>query len=160
MDWKIRRPEAEDYEAVRELMALDFEFHRAARPDYFREQSEYARADFDALRAREMSIAWVAEADGRAVALCFGSIFDTQANDFCRARKIAMIEDLVTLPSHRGRGMACALLETAREQAVRAGAQAMELCVWGFNDRAARLYADVGFELQYARMEMKLRKDG
>lgn len=159
MDWTIRRAAAEDYEAVRELMALDFEFHRDARPDYFQARSEYARADFDALCAQEASIAWVAEAGGRAVALCFGRIFATEENDFCRARRIAMIEDLVTLPAHRGRGMARALIETAREQAARAGAQAVELCVWGFNERAARLYAGMGFALQYARMEMKLRRD-
>lgn len=153
---KLRGAVGADYEAVRALMALDFAHHRDARPDYFNDCADYSRADFDEHLGLSRPIAWVAELDGAVIGLCFGRIEATRGSAFCRSRRVAFIEDLVVRPECRGRGVATALLERACAQAREAGAQAVELCVWGFNEGAQRLYRKMGFQTQYVRMELGL----
>ena len=49
------------------------------------------------------------------------------------------------------------LLAEVRKRAVDAGAVSMELCVWGFNEKALRFYEKAGMKVQYYRMEEDLR---
>lgn len=157
-NWVIRGAVPEDFEAVRVLENLDFSAHAQARPDYFREgQVLYSRQEYEALLAHPCPIALVAEEAGAVAGLCFGFVTDHPGDAFCKPRRFALIQGLVTLPEYRGRGIATALLARAREQAVQAGAVSLELCAWAFNERALRLYEKAGLKVQYYRMEMDLR---
>lgn len=157
-NWVIRGAVPEDFEAVQALENLDFSAHAQARPDYFREgQVLYSRQEYEALLAHPCPIALVAEEAGAVAGLCFGFVTDHPGDAFCKPRRFALIQDLVTLPEYRGRGIATALLARAREQAVQAGAVSLELCAWAFNERALRLYEKAGLKVQYYRMEMDLR---
>lgn len=120
----IRRAAEEDYESVRVLEELEFQMHRAARPDYFKEAAEtYGRGEFLGLLSMPCPIAWLAEWSGQVVALCLGKIGRSTESEICKSRKVASVEDLVTLPEFRGRGIGTALLERAREQAREEGAE-------------------------------------
>ena len=153
----VRRAEPEDYAAVRALNAMDFRHHQQARPDCFRADGvDYRQEQFTRLLAHPAPIAWVAEAEGRVVSLCLGTVKLVEGTALRRPRRVAVVEDLATLPEFRGRGIASALLERARRQAAELGAEALELCVWGFNQNARRLYEDFGMTVQYTRMELKL----
>lgn len=153
----IRRAEPGDYEAVRALNEMDFRFHQSARPDYFRaEWNGYGREEFARLLAHPAPIAWVAEVEGRVAALCLGTVGEAEGTGIRRPRRVAVVEDLATLPEYRGRGIASALLERARQQGTELGAETLELCVWGFNRDAQRLYEHLGLTVQYTRMELKL----
>ena len=157
-NWVIRGAAPEDFEGVRALEELDFSFHAQARPDYFRElQCSYTREEFEILLAHPCPIALVAVEKETIAGLCFGTLEDSPGNSVCRPRRFALIQDLVTLPEYRGRGIATAPLARAREQAVQAGAVSLELCAWAFNERALRLYEKAGLKVQYYRMEMDLR---
>lgn len=154
----IRRAEETDFPAVQRLEELEFQLHRQARPDYFKTLEEsYTRQEFQELLALPCPIAWVAEWEGQVAGLCFGKIDWTPENEVCRPRKVAFIQDLATLPDHRGRGIGTALLRRAREQAVAEGAESLELTVWDFNERAVALYERMGLGMQYHRMEERLR---
>ena len=153
----IRRARREDYQAVYTLEKLEFDMHRQARPDYFKAQAEsYSQEEFEQLLAQPCPIAWLAVCEEKIIGLCFGRIAASAENSFCRSRKVAFIEDLVTLPEWRGQGVATALLKRARGQALAEGAQALELCVWSFNRSAMRLYERLGMRVQYYRMEESL----
>ena len=153
----IRRAAEEDYESVRVLEELEFQMHRAARPDYFKEAAEtYGRGEFLGLLSMPCPIAWLAEWSGQVVALCLGKIGRSTDSEICKSRKVASVEDLVTLPEFRGRGIGTALLERAREQAREEGAESLELHVWDFNHSAIRLYKRAGMRVQYYRMEEPL----
>lgn len=153
----IRRAEAGDYEQVRHLEELEFEVHRRARPDYFKAQEEgYTRREFEEQLSLPCPVAWLAVQDGRVAGLCFGKIADTPGNQVCKSRRVAFVEDLVTLPEYRGQGIATALLARVREQAAEEGAKALELCVWNFNQGALQLYERLGMQVQYYRMEERI----
>lgn len=119
---------------------LEFGLHRQTRPDYFKELSEsYSKAEFKEPLALPCPIAWLAVLDGQVVGLCFGKVELTPENLVCKPRRVAFIQDLVTLPEYRGRGIATALMAQAREQAMAEQAESVELCVWNFNDGATSL---------------------
>lgn len=162
-DVQIRPAQLGDFEAIRVLENLDFSVHAQARPDYFREgQPDYSREEFGELLSKPCPIALVAEKNGEIVGLCFGFVTDHPGDSFCKPRRFALIQDLVTLPQCRGQGIATALLTRARQLAVQAGAVSMELCVWAFNETARSFYEKMGMQVQYSRMEMDLtnNKDG
>lgn len=152
----VRDAQQADYEAVRQLEEAVFRLHRQARPDYFHAEARYTRQEFEEMRKRPAPISLVAVCDGRVVGICFGKIEQTAGNSFCKSRKIAVVEDLFTLPEYRKRGVASRLLQTAREQAAAGGAETLELCVWSFNADALRLYEKLGMRVQYCRMEERL----
>lgn len=156
----IRPAEPEDFEAVRVLENLDCSVHAQARPDYFRDgQADYSREEFETLLSRPCPIALVAEENGAVVGLCFGFVTEHPGDSFCKPRRFALIQDLVTAPACRGKGIATALLGHARLMAAQAGAVSMELCVWAFNETARALYEKAGMRVQYYRMEMDLTKE-
>lgn len=152
----IRKAEAGDYEALRGLVDLEIALHYEARPDYFKKGVRYARKEYEELLARPCPIAWLAVQDSRIVGLCFGKIRKTPENDVCHQRQIAFIEDLYVLLEYRRQGIATALLTQAQQQAQEEGARSFELCVWGFNEQAFRLYERLGMHAQYCRMEKEL----
>lgn len=147
----------EDYRAVCALEELEFGVHRQARPDYFlAPQESYSRKEFEEQLGLACSIAWLAQLKGKVVGLCFGKIGETPDSPVCKTRRVAFIQDLVTLPECRGRGIATALIARAREQAVAEKADSLELCVWNFNENALRLYQRMGMRVQYYRLEETL----
>lgn len=153
----IRNAAIQDFKMIQPLEELMFQIHRSARPDYFKDLTEsYTQTDFEEFLSLPDSIALVAVCQERIVGLCFGSIRKTAENPFCRSRKIAFIDDLVTLPEYRGQGVASSLLARAKELAVHENAEAIELCVWDFNQAALKLYRKLGMTIQYSRMEFPL----
>lgn len=153
----IRCAVPSDYGAVSRLEEIEFSAHRKARPDYFKDPKiSYPEQEFSELLGHPSPIALVAEADSQIVGLCFGRIEASRESTVCRSRLVAFIEDVVTLPKFRGRGIAGALLSAAREKAEKSGADAVELCVWDFNKDALGLYKKLGFKVQYYRLEQSL----
>lgn len=152
----IRNAKREDYEMVRVLEDAVFRLHRQARPDYFQKQAQYTEKDFEELLRLPAPISLVAVCDGQIAGICFGKIEQTVGNSFCRGRKVAVIEDLYTLPEYRKKGIASRLMEKAREQATAENAETLELCVWAFNAEALRLYEKLGLKVQYYRLEERL----
>lgn len=149
----IRNAKLTDYEMVKQLEDALFLLHKEARPDYFHEQSEYSKEEYEELLNHPSPINLVAISNEQVVGICFGRIEQTTGNSFCRGRKIAMIEDVFTLSEYRGNGIASLMMKKAREQAMEVGVESLELCVWNFNKEAIHFYEKLGMKMQYCRME-------
>ena len=155
----IRKAVRDDYGAVSALEELEFDIHRQARPDYFKSlRNSYTEEEFEELLAHSCPISWLAVRNDTVVGLCFGKIEKTPDNPVFKSRLVAFVQDIVTLPEYRGKGIATALMVKTREQALNEGAVSMELCVWNFNADAIRLYEKMGMRIQYYRMEENLTK--
>lgn len=143
-----------DYDSVSVLEEMEYNLHRQARPDYFKDlEKSYAREEFEELLGLPCPIALTAVLNRAIIGICFGKIDMTPENEVCKSRRVAFIQDLVVLPEFRGKGVAGLLMEKARELAVKEGAVGMELCVWNFNEQALRFYEKLGMKVQYLRME-------
>ncbi|MCM1259078.1 MAG: GNAT family N-acetyltransferase [Roseburia sp.] len=153
----VRNAEISDYESVSILEEMEYQLHRKARPDYFKNlEKSYAREDFEELLSLPCPIALVAVLNERIIGICFGKVEMTPENEVCKPRRVAFIQDLVVLPEFRGKGVAGHLMKKVRELAVKEGAVGMELCVWNFNEGALRFYERMGMKVQYLRMEEEL----
>lgn len=62
------------------------------------------------------------------------------------SRRLAVIEEVVTLPEYRNRGFATALIREAIARAVADGADCVELCVAAENVATRSFYESLGFK--------------
>ena len=153
----IRKATPDDYPAVCALEEMEFAVHQTARPDYFASpEGSYTKEEFAELLSHPCPVCWVAVYKGAIVGLCFGKIEKTPDNPIFQSRVVAFIQDLITQPEYRGKGVATALMEKAQEQAILEHAVSMELCVWNFNRNAVQLYEKMGMKVQYYHMEKSL----
>jgi len=61
------------------------------------------------------------------------------------SRRLAVIEEVVTLPEYRNRGFATALIREAIDRAIADGADCVELCVRADDAKTRSFYESMGF---------------
>lgn len=152
----IRKADTADYEHIRVLENLLFGLHCQNRSDYFRDEVDYSREEYEELLEESCPVAWIALDGEKIIGMCFGKIEDTSGNTYCKPRRIALIEDMFVLPEYRGKGVATALMEKVMEQAKEKAAVSLELCVWDFNENARQFYEKLGMKIQYDRLELDI----
>lgn len=143
----IRPARPDEHPALCVLFAELDRFHREVRPDVFVEPEGPARSLelVTGLIAGPDSIILVAE-DGDSLAGLATLVERTiLANPVRPERRIAEIDNLVVMPTHRRRGIAGLLLRHAEDWARGRGIGILELGVWEFNAGAAACYEAAGF---------------
>ena len=120
------------------------------------EETERVRLDVDTLRqgiralleSRAPGRYWIAELEGRVV----GQLLITFEWSDWRNRLVWWIQSVYVLPEARGRGVWRALYETARREALAAGAGGLRLYVDVTNIGAQRAYAALGMNGDHYRV--------
>src|SRR5258706_1082791 len=120
------------------------------------EESERLRLDIDTLRqgiaalleSRAPGRYFVAELDGRVV----GQLLTTYEWSDWRNRTVWWIQSVYVVPEARQRGLLPALYETARREALAAGAGGLRLYVDTTNTRAQTVYAALGMRGDHYRV--------
>ena len=147
MSLTTRPARLDDYETLCALFDELDEFHRQARPDFFR--------PFDGpVRPREQVERWcegpgsavlVAEGDGEVVGLAV--LLTRPPASFAGAvpRHVIELDNLVVRSDWRSRRVGHHLLEAARQWALGQGATHVEVGVHAFNRDARRFYERFGF---------------
>ena len=150
----IRPMEPRDFAAVAALYEQVHQLHVQNRPDMYRGTYDLTRGEFDAMRLEPGQLALVAEADGRAVALCAATVKETADSPILVHNRIVYIDVLCVEAAYRRQGIARrlwqALLEAARAQDI----HRVELKVWQFNEAALAFYRSLGMRAKYTAMEM------
>ena len=150
----IRTARLADYESLVALFDELDEFHRRARPDFFR--------PFDGLaRTREQIAGWlgepgstvlVAEEDGELVGLALLWTRPPSAFDGAVPRKVIELDNLVVRADRRSRRIGHRLLEAVVAWSRGQGATHVEVGVHAFNRDARRFYTTFGFEPSIDRL--------
>jgi len=120
------------------------------------EETERMRLDEETLRrgiralleSRAPGRYWVAELDGRVV----GQLLITFEWSDWRNRMVWWIQSVYVVPDARGRGVLRALYDTARREALAAGAGGLRLYVDTTNIRAQAVYAALGMNGDHYRV--------
>jgi ribosomal protein S18 acetylase RimI-like enzyme len=131
----LRRATRGDLEALLPLVQSYRVFYEQ-KPDAERE-----RRFIEAHLADGSSVIYVAEANDHAIG--FMQLFKTYSTVHLAPAWI--LEDLFVAPNYRGKGVAAALLERARQHALEDGACQMFLETAHDNQRAQRLYERAGW---------------
>jgi GNAT superfamily N-acetyltransferase len=145
-----------DYDAMVALFDELDEFHRRARPDFFRGFGGPART-------REQVAGWlvgpgstvlVAEDGGEVVGLAV--LLSRPPSSFAGAvaRKVVELDNLVVRADRRGRSIGHRLLRATARWARAEGATHIEVGVHAFNRDARRFYESFGFVSSIDRLVM------
>lgn len=156
MSAEVRPATLADYRALCSLFDELDEFHRQARPDFFRPFAGPARswAQIGQWLAGPGSTVLVAQAGGEMVGLAV--LLAQPASGFAGAvpRKVVEIDNLVVRADWRGRGVGRRLVNASVDWSRDRGASHVEVAVHAVNRDARRFYVDSGFSASVERLVM------
>jgi ribosomal protein S18 acetylase RimI-like enzyme len=160
MDNTIRYREAtpDDVAAICELGQLLNAIHHAERPDiYAAETTDYTRdaPHWQGFLSNPQQVIYLALIDGQPAGFVSAGMF-TASGPLLHPMTFARVGSVCVAERFWGKGLGRGLMERVRVWAVERGAKDVRLSVWAFNDRARRLYEELGFETRALEMGMRL----
>jgi len=123
--------------------------HHAAWPRIFAEAGDPMRhaAQWEQSIGAERSTAFVAEHEGQVIG--FVTVFIAQdPNPLLQPTQYGRVGSIGVAPQCWGQGVGTGLMQLAEQWARQRGALDIRLHVWAFNERALRLYAELGYEVR------------
>lgn len=156
MSVTIRPARADDYEVLCALFDELDEFHRRARPDFFRPFDGPARPREQVARWCEGpgSAVLVAESDCEVVGLAVLLTRPPMAFAGAVPRHVIELDNLVVRSDWRGRQAGHHLLEAVTQWSRQQGATHVEVSVHSFNRDARRFYERFGFSPSIDRLAL------
>jgi len=136
-----------DYDAICDLMQELDAFHIELRPEILQPYTGRARTREHVSRyiGNEQRIMFLAELDGQAAGLAAVETVSMPEHPMFRMPVIAMLMELVALPSHRRNGVGRLLLDSVRAWTVEHGIGCLQVNVQSGNEAALRFYQAMGF---------------
>jgi GNAT superfamily N-acetyltransferase len=149
---------AEDALIVCELGQILNAVHHAARPDIYTATTEDFARDlphwmnyFD----KPGQVVFIAHV-GQQPAGFIAASFSASNSPLMQPMNIVRIGSVCVAEAFWGKGIGRQLMERVKGWAIEHNAQELRLSVWPFNERAARMYAEFGFESRTVDMGMRL----
>lgn len=130
----IREINADDYNG---LMELYLHLHETDTPDY-----GTAEKTWKYILANENYHIIIAEEDGKIVSSCTVVVVPNLTRG---VRPYARVENVVTHAEYRGKGLATACLDCAREIAVAAGCYNIALLTGAKDEKTLKFYENAGY---------------
>lgn len=153
-----RTATADDALAMCELGQLLNAVHHAARPDIYAAATEDFSRDlphWSGVFEKPGQVVWLASAGDQAVAFITASL-SASVGPLMKPQNVVRIGSVCVAERFWGKGIGRALIQRIKDWALAHDAQDLRLTVWPFNERAARMYAEFGFERRAVEMGMRL----
>lgn len=155
MGIQIRYGGLGDLPQILELTEELHQLHHQNRPDLYKPFDREATARYFQLSAEDPDhIYLLAEEDGQALGYAHIIIRERKGSSVMTDRCTFLIEEIGVREGYRRRGIGRALLTEVQCLAGIKGADAIELCVWAFNEDAAAFYRKAGFRVQRSILEL------
>jgi ribosomal protein S18 acetylase RimI-like enzyme len=103
----------------------------------------------------EKATAFVCEHEASIVGFVTVAVTQDQ-HSLLRAEPYGRVGSVCVAETHRGRGIGRALMLQAEQWAQARGASDIRLTVWRFNERALRLYAELGYDMRSHQLGKRL----
>jgi ribosomal protein S18 acetylase RimI-like enzyme len=160
MDNTLRYREATtgDVAAICELGQLLNAIHHAERPDiYAAETTDYSRdaSHWQGFLSNPQQVIYLALIDGQPAGFVSAAIFSA-SGPLLQPMTFARVGSVCVAERFWGKGLGRGLMEQVRAWAVERDAKDIRLSVWAFNDRARRMYEELGYEVRALEMGMGL----
>ena len=137
---------ADDPASIVQLLRQVHEEHRQRRPGWFKPFDRPAALEgLRFLLSREGARLFVARAAGDCVGYAMVCDPVRDENPFRYASRSLMVDQMAVSNAHRRQGIGALLMQRVRAEAVRRGAQRVELHVYSDNDDARLFYEAQGF---------------
>ena len=146
MAWQIRLAKTADFTDIQQLFQLVDRLHHEALPTFFRPTDEIERSEefLAEWLTDEEGRLWVAEVNGRVIALIFAKLYQRD-HPFVQPHREVYIHEMVVAEAYQGHGVAQALVDKVVTWAKAEKADRVRLQVFEFNQRAQAFYHKQGF---------------
>jgi len=157
-----REATSEDLQAICVLGQEINAIHHAAFPEVFTPSGDPRR---DEELWRQMigvpdAITFVAETTEGVIGFANIAFVEKDVNPLVQPISYARVGSVGVAERHRGRGVGRELMRHAEAWAAAKGAKRISLNVWAFNERAVRLYEELGYEVRSHTMGKRLSAAG
>lgn len=144
----VRPAQADDLDALGELLRIVDDLHAELLPTYFRKvRGRGNRRDtLERVLKSHDEVMLVVDEGAGAVGLIHVQIYDTPPVPIMVPRRRAHIDNIVVAEGARRRGYGAALVDAATRWARERGASEILLTVWTGNEAAERFYARLDFQ--------------
>ena len=152
---EVREATIEDVSDLVRLNAEAQSIHVRIAPDVFHDGDEAELLEFfrEQIERNDVYTYVAAEAKTPVAYICV-MVVRQQGNAFCKPRERLEIDQICVGEECRKRGVGRALVEKARDLAVRQGVGHLELNVWSENSTAVAAFEALGFETFRLKMRM------
>ena len=161
MEYDIRSATVMDLEFIGEQLEEMCELHHDGRNEIFKPHGKkYSDQDIIEILEREDVFIDICEnEDGMRLGYCIQFLRETEEDDCRFGRRYLFIDDLCVIAKKRSKGIGKALMDAARQRAMKLGCSAIELNVWEFNKDAIGFYEKLGYVPQRRILELVLDKE-
>ena len=133
------------------------EWHHNTYPQQFKAYNETGIHEaFQELLELPNWFAFAAWWDNEPVGYTFSFIREQPDSAFTYKSNIWVLDQICVKASFRRKGIACALLESAKNEALKKGIMLLEMNHWTENDLARNFFTNQGFQYFNERMRLKL----
>jgi GNAT superfamily N-acetyltransferase len=132
--------------------------HHAARPDIYAPATEEFFRDlphWSRLFEKPGHVAFIAHVGEQPAAFITASL-SASSGPLMQPQNVVRIGSVCVAEQYSGKGIGRGLMDRVKNWAIEQHAQDLRLTVWPFNTRAARMYAEFGFEHRASEMGMRL----
>ena len=153
----VRNAVEADLVQVNSLRRMVNELHVNGRPDFFRGDA-WSAIEGQAekfLRADDCELI-VATVDDQVAGFAMVNFFDRPENPYMKARHYYHVEEFGVSEAFRRLGVATALVDYMKQDAIAHGFTRIELDMWEFNQSALAFYEHAGFGCFRRYMELDL----
>ncbi|MBK5478374.1 GNAT family N-acetyltransferase [Pseudomonas sp. TH21] len=141
-----------------ELGQVLCDVHHAARPDIYAAPTEdFSRdlAHWSGRFEKAGQVVFIAHAGLEAVAFITASL-SASSGPLMQPQTVARVGSVCVAEAYWGQGIGRHLMGLVKNWALVNDAQDLRLSVWSFNERAVRMYTELGFERRALEMGMRL----
>lgn len=143
-----------DYDVLCKIFEEGDEYHQQALPHIFKKPDGSVRTKefISSIIANEDEVLFVAEFNDTIIGVIHIRISEAPYIDIMVPRRYAVIDNIVVLNVHRGKGVGKMLMKKAHEWISSKEIKHIELHVWEFNQSAIKFYEKLGYTTASRKM--------
>ena len=147
-----------DYNLLAKLNEEIQTFHHGIQPGIFKPYDKEAITDFfKKTLDKDNAVAYVANDNGSPIGYVLLFKINLEDNAFQYARNFVLIDQILVLKNHQGKGIGKVLLDTAISFAKENNIDLVEINHWTLNNAARNFFAKNKFEYYNEKMWRKIR---
>lgn len=153
----IRLADISDGEEVIKLSREIHDYHREQRPEIFADVSPYSKQFYELMLNDENTNIFVAANEANAIiAYMIITTINYTNMVMLNKRRIVMIDDFCVAKAYKRQGVGTKMFNAAKSFAKEKQVDAIELCVWEFNDEAKEFYKAMGMNVKSRELELEI----
>lgn len=138
---EIKRAKLQNYQEIDKILVEIHNYHYEKFPSHFKKINSFLSFEkFQAILNEETIEIIIGEDENKVVGICLIKIIQIEETELIHSRKSILIENLGVTEEYRNRCIASKFLNEVDKIAKQKNINHIQLQVWGFNERAIKLY--------------------